>query len=139
MPPREAPAPERHAWRVLLVDDEQAILRIYKTALGNYGFITEGVSDGKEALARLATTSFDVVVSDVHMPRYDGLELCRVIHELHPNLPVIVISGRPTDGAQARAIGDGAFKYLIKPVMPSVLRSVIEGAIRGRSPTARSA
>jgi DNA-binding NtrC family response regulator len=139
MPPSQYPALEGHQWRVLLIDDEQAILKIYKRALGNYGIIAEGVCSGKEALEQVAVGSFDVVVSDVHMPECDGLDLIRAIHKRHPELPIIVMSGKPTDDAQSRALGDGAFRYLVKPVMPSALRSVIESAVRGRLPKARSA
>ena len=137
MSPRSSTTPRPSAddsppCRVLIVDDEPAILRIYARALGNYGFTTEGVSDGDQALARLELSPFDAVVSDVHMPNCDGLDLARLIHARYPQVPIIVISGKPAHGDLNRAVSGGAVWYLIKPVMPSVLRSVIEGAVRRR-------
>jgi DNA-binding NtrC family response regulator len=136
----QAPEPAHDApvCRVLLIDDEPAILRIYSRALANYGFESKCVSDPKLALQLLEQVAFDVVVSDVCMPGGDGVDLVRSIRERFPHLPVILVSGKPTDSAKTRAIIGGAIRYLVKPVMPTVLRSVIESAVR-TGPGARSA
>ncbi len=123
---------DEHPCRVLLIDDELAILRIYQRALANYGFVTETACVADQALEHLARTPFDVVICDVHMPGSSGLDLVQTIHRRHPLVQIIVISGKPTDAAQNHAMLEGAVRYLVKPVMPSVLRSVIEAAIRLR-------
>jgi len=116
--------------RVLLVDDEPGMLRMMKTALGLYGFATEEARDGREALELLSRKSFDVVVSDINMPRYPGLEFLRGVRERDPDVPVIMMTGKPSVESSARAVEYGAFRYLIKPVMPAALRDAVERAVR---------
>jgi two-component system response regulator FixJ len=76
-------------------------------------------------------------VSDVNMPGGDGIDLLGIVRGRGVLPPVIVMSGRPSPDGKARALAGGAFRYMIKPVMPSELRLVIESALapdRGVSP-----
>jgi len=54
-----------------------------------------------QAIARLAETRFDLVISDVKMPAHDGLELAHLIHQAHPLVPIILMTGRPTPTSRA--------------------------------------
>src|SRR5579859_7302812 len=116
--------------RILLVDDEPGMLRMLKVALGQYGFVTEEALDGQEAMELLGRKSFDVIVSDVNMPRYPGLEFLRGVRERDPDVPVIMMTGKPSIESSTRAVEYGAFRYLVKPVMPAALRDAVERAIR---------
>jgi EAL domain-containing protein (putative c-di-GMP-specific phosphodiesterase class I) len=130
-----APAPPssitaRGSPRILLIDDEPSLLRMFKTVLGNMGFQSEEARSGPEALARLTKTSFDVVVSDINMPGGTGLEFLRNVREHDLDVPVILMTGKPSLTSSNQALEYGAFRYLIKPVMPATLKEAIDRAVR---------
>jgi EAL domain-containing protein (putative c-di-GMP-specific phosphodiesterase class I) len=116
--------------RVLLVDDEPGVLLMFKIALESHGFVTVGARDGNEALAALAGGRFDVVVSDINMPGCSGMEFLKQVREMDLDVPVILMTGRPSLESSNTALEHGAFRYLQKPVLPKTLREVIERAAR---------
>ena len=118
--------------RILVLDDEPGILRMFQTALANYGYVTEAASDATAALELLAQRRFDVVVTDVHMPGCGGIDFLRRLRERCGPIPVIVMTGRASDETSTQARELGAFRCLTKPVMPRTLRDVIESATRPR-------
>ncbi len=122
---------DRSPRRILLVDDEVGIQRIVQMALANYGFVTTAALDAASALSRLEHERFDVIVSDVHMPGHDGIELLRTLRQRGVCAPVVLMSGRASAEVKRRALLNGAFRFLVKPVMPSELRRVIEEALTG--------
>ena len=115
---------------VLVVDDEPGMLRMLTTALNQYGFVTDEASDGRQALELVCKKSFDVIVSDINMPRYPGLEFLRGVREHDADVPVIMMTGKPSVESSARSVEYGAFRYLIKPIMPLALKEAVEGAVR---------
>jgi EAL domain-containing protein (putative c-di-GMP-specific phosphodiesterase class I) len=117
--------------RVLVVDDEIALARMYGRALASGHEITIA-TDGAEAAALAASQDFDAIVSDVMMPGMDGLELLRTARERDPDVPVLLVSGTPSDGDAARAAGSGALLYLGKPVDLGSLRQAVDYAIQVR-------
>jgi DNA-binding NtrC family response regulator len=125
-PAAKSPVP----YHVLLVDDEPGVLQMFKTALDNYGFWTELATNGREGLEKLQNGSFDVVVSDVHMPEHGGLDFLRAVRERGLDVPVILMTGKPFPDTTNSALRCGAFRCLTKPVMPATLRETIERAVR---------
>jgi two-component system response regulator GlrR len=121
-------SPQR-TYRILLVDDEPGILRMFKTALTNYGFLTEEARDGREAMDRLARGTFDVIVSDINMPESGGLDFLRAVRARDLDVPVIMMTGKPSVESSSTALESGAFRCLTKPVMPATLRDVVEQAV----------
>ena len=115
--------------RLLVVDDEAGIRRIFSIALANYGFAVDCADSSREAVTLMARGRYDVIVSDVHMPNGDGVDFLALLRERGVLTPVIVMSGRPSAEGKARALASGAFRYMVKPVMPSELRVVIESAL----------
>lgn len=116
---------------VLLVDDDDAVLSIWRALLENAGFSVASTSDGGRAIALLAKDAFDAVVTDICMPDIDGLSLLRLIRETrNAGVPVIAITGNRTIETAARAIERGAFRYLLKPVEAAKLVQAVESAIR---------
>jgi two-component system, OmpR family, response regulator len=108
--------------RILVVDDDPDIHVLLKSILAKAGYVVEGVSDGKEALACLESSRFDLVLTDVHMPGFDGIELLQKIHERRLSTPVVVMTAQNTPENVVRSIRDRAFTYLSKPFSaPSVL------------------
>ena len=103
--------------RVLVVDDEEAYRSLMAGHLERKGFEVEKASDGKQALARLQESSFDVLVTDLMMPKMSGLDLLRQAKKLDPWLEIIVITASGHVGNAVSAMReDGAYDYLLKPL-----------------------
>ena len=120
------PAPEET--RILLVDDDAAVLRVIQKRLEKAGHRVVACGDGAEALAVLANEVFDVMVSDIQMPGLSGLALLRAVREHDLDLPVVLVTGNPGVKSAADAVGYGAFRYLIKPVPFEELNAVVTRA-----------
>jgi DNA-binding NtrC family response regulator len=116
-------------YRVLLVDDEPGILRMFRTALENYGYVTEEAANIADAFTRLGASSFDAVVSDVNMPGGGGFELLTAMRARKIGVPVIIMTGKPPVDYAKQAHVAGAWRALIKPVMPTRLRETIEAVV----------
>jgi EAL domain-containing protein (putative c-di-GMP-specific phosphodiesterase class I)/CheY-like chemotaxis protein len=120
-----APMTEISKGRVLMVDDEQPLLRAMDRALGRCGYEVVTASDGREATHRLDEGAFDLVLSDIAMPEMTGIELLHVVRQRDLDVPVILMTGSPTVDSAAEAIQLGVLGYLIKPVaMPDVIAAV---------------
>jgi len=102
--------------RVLLVDDEPAVLQAYALVLTRHGVTVDTASSGKEAASRVKAGSYDVIVSDISMPEMSGIELLEAVRAHDLEVPVILMTGEPSLQSAVRAVEYGAFRYLAKPV-----------------------
>ncbi|HEY0710427.1 MAG TPA: EAL domain-containing protein [Polyangia bacterium] len=118
------------ASRVLLVDDEPLIIRAMRRALEGAGYAVTTAEDGSEAAKHLSESSFDVVVSDISMPTMTGIELLRRVRQRDLDLPVVLMTGSPAVPTATQAISLGVLGYLIKPVSPSEMVSMVERAVQ---------
>jgi serine/threonine-protein kinase len=127
--------------RVLFVDDSADVRKSFRRALVQAGHVVKEASNGFDATELVAKEQFDLVVSDVHMPDMDGVELLRRIHESDPDLPVVLLSGDPDLESALRAVEYGAVEYLAKPIdIPKFRASVMRGLeVRRRRLEAREA
>ena len=116
--------------RVLLVDDEQSILRALSRILADLQHDVVCAMDGSEALAFLRSEEIDVVVSDIRMPRTDGLVLTETMRAEGLDVPVILISGHGDEAFEERALRIGATSYLHKPVRLRDLLQALETAVQ---------
>jgi EAL domain-containing protein (putative c-di-GMP-specific phosphodiesterase class I) len=116
--------------RVLLVDDDPAIVRAYQKLLAGRGFNVETASNGREGLTLLESMPFDVIVSDVSMPEMGGLEFLRAVRRHDLDVPVILTTGEPGLDSAVQAIEYGAFRYLVKPVDSKALDESVQRAVR---------
>ena len=121
--------------RVLLVEDEEMIAELFTETLLADGHDVAVASDGEEALelfnaAEAGGRPYDIVVTDVRMPRMDGLTLARSLRRDHPELPVVLVSGyAPVDQLAALAeTRQAPVVVLSKPVNLSRLRSAVLSA-----------
>jgi EAL domain-containing protein (putative c-di-GMP-specific phosphodiesterase class I) len=114
--------------KLLLVDDDPAVLRAYRKALSLRGWNVETACDGAQAIERLRRETFDVIVSDVSMPEVGGLEFLRNVREQDLDVPVVLMTGAPKLESAMRAVESGAFRYLVKPVEVDVLDDTIRRA-----------
>jgi DNA-binding NtrC family response regulator len=118
--------------RILLVDDEEIVIRSCQRIFGDAKFDVESVSDGREALRRVEAGRFDIMVLDIMMPGIDGLEVLRRVKETHPDIDVIMVTGLSQIDTAVRAMKLGAFDYLAKPFDPDELMIVVERALERR-------
>ncbi len=114
--------------RVLVVDDEQLILKIISDILTKEGYEVVVANNCEKAAEYLRTSNFDVVLSDIKMPIKSGIDLLEEIKKKDPNIPVILMTGFASLETAVEAVQNGAFDYLIKPLDYGKLRSVIEHA-----------
>jgi chemosensory pili system protein ChpA (sensor histidine kinase/response regulator) len=118
--------------RVLVADDSRSIREAASLILAQGGYSVETVPDGWDAWEMLQDRPFDVLLTDLEMPRLDGHELIgrvRRSNELH-GLPIIVISSRTADSMRARVEGAGASGFVPKPLRRKTLLDAIEAALR---------
>jgi len=103
--------------RVLLVDDEERLVLNLSRLLAARGFSVTGVHDGRQALEALrGQEPFDVIVLDLVMPGWDGLETLSRVKDLDPEVQVIMLTGQASVSSGITAMRLGAFDYLLKPV-----------------------
>jgi two-component system nitrogen regulation response regulator GlnG len=101
--------------RVWLVDDDASIRWVLERALRNGGMLPKAFDAAEPALAALRTDAPDVLITDVRMAGQSGLELLRRVHDVHPDLPIIVMTAHSDLGSAVSAYESGAFEYLAKP------------------------
>jgi len=114
---------------VLVVDDDQATLKLLELGLRAEGFDVGLTSHASDALARLEARPFDVVLTDLNMPGARGTELCREVKERFPDVPVIVITAFGSMEAAVEAIRAGAFDFATKPFELDALTLALRRAV----------
>jgi EAL domain-containing protein (putative c-di-GMP-specific phosphodiesterase class I)/CheY-like chemotaxis protein len=118
------------AGRILLVDDDVAILRGVQRLLEMSGFAVHTADDGAAAIEALEHNSFDAVVSDITMPRVTGIELLKAIRGRDLDVPVLLMTAAPHLDTALVAIQHGVFGYLPKPFDARVLQATVTKAVR---------
>ena len=115
---------------ILVIDDDKIILDSLCEFLTLEGFQTSGAETLKGALAKLEQEHYSLVITDVNLPDGDGLELLDIIRENHPQTVTLVITGYGTIESAVKAIKQGAYDYLTKPIVDDDLRLAVERAIK---------
>ncbi|MCX6600316.1 MAG: response regulator [bacterium] len=100
---------------ILLVDDDPLVLAGFREILSRAGYEVTAVFSGGEALEQLESRAFDVILTDLLMPRVSGLDVLRTAREKHPDCVVIVVTGYASVRSAVEALRLGAHDYLIKP------------------------
>ena len=114
---------------MLVVDDEQGIVRAVQTNLSRHDFRVEAASTGQEALDAYARIHPDLVVLDLGLPDMDGLDVIRAIRQ-RASTPIIVLSARETERDKVTALDLGADDYLTKPFGVNELLARVRVALR---------
>ena len=119
-----------NAKKVLWADDEIDLLEAHILYLGQFGYVVTGVTSGMDAINRVMSEPFDVVLLDEHMPGMDGIETAALIKDKRPDVPVIMITKSEEESLMDTALGARITDYLTKPVNPTqilvALKKVIE-------------
>lgn len=125
--------------RILIADDDADLCRILDYALKEWGFETEMAIDGIDAVTKAEKFRPAIIISDVRMPKMDGMELVRAVKRTYPHCAVILITGHADVKLAVEAIKEGATDYIPKPVVPSRLRELIDCTLEKMAPYARAA
>ena len=105
----------RRPARILVVDDEESIRDLLRLVLTGEGYSVVTANDGEEAIEHLEAQRFDLVITDLVMPRVNGVEVLRAAKRIDSNFPVIVITGYPSVETMTELVRLGAGDYLTKP------------------------
>lgn len=118
---------------ILVIDDDRIILDSLCEFLSLEGFQTNGAETLKGALAELEKQSYSLVITDVNLPDGDGLELLDIVRKEYPRTVTLVITGYGTIESAVKAIKQGAYDYLTKPIADDELRMAVDRAIKQHS------
>jgi len=103
------------SYRILIVDDEEMIRSLVRSLLSKYAHGCETAKDGIEALGKINKNAFDAAVIDIVMPLMDGITLTKELINLHPGLPVMIMTGHADEHSAGSAIAGGAREFIKKP------------------------
>lgn len=116
--------------RILLVDDEPALLALLQKAVSSFGCSGETASNGEMALARLKEGGFGIVITDMTMPGLDGMELLKRIKAEYPGIDVIVVTAHTESYSYTDVIRAGASDFIAKPFSLDELEAKVRRVIR---------
>jgi DNA-binding NtrC family response regulator len=119
--------------RILLVDDEEIVIRSCQRILREGDYEIEVARDGLAALEKINEGDFDVLILDIMMPRMDGLEVLRRVKESRPEIDIIMITGLHDIETAVKAMKFGALDYLPKPFEPEELQLLVAKAFDRRA------
>ena len=117
---------------ILVIDDEQQILRALRTILSQQGYQVTCASTGEEGLALATAVQPDILILDLGLPDMSGVEVCRLLREW-TDLPVIILSAHDAEAEKVAALDAGADDYLTKPFGVDELLARVRVALRHRS------
>lgn len=101
--------------RILVVDDDQAMLDVLMEILTSRGHEVVTALDGQEAIELLQMERFDLIITDIVMPRKNGVDVLNRARDIDPRYPVIVITGNPSEETTEKLIRVGAYEFIVKP------------------------
>ena len=115
--------------KVLIVDDEKSIVKGLKYALEADGMLTDAAYDGEEALEKIETGEFDLILLDMMLPKMDGMEVCRQVRSFS-DVPIVFLTAKGDDMDKILGLESGADDYITKPFNMLEVRARIRGIIR---------
>jgi len=117
--------------KILVVEDEESLLRLESILLSSKGYNVIGVKDGKAALESVATEKPDLVILDIMLPEMDGIEVCRRIKAdpLTSSIPLVMLTAKKSRQDVEIGTEAGASAYITKPFKTAMVIEVIEGLL----------
>ena len=115
--------------RIAIIDDEPLVLRNLQKKIGKSGFQVETFQNSRKAIDRMKIALFDIVLTDLHMPEMDGMQVLEKVKEKYPRTEVIIITGYASIENAVEAVKRGAFYYIEKPFTPEQVLLIINRAI----------
>ncbi len=120
--------------RILVVDDEERIRRLLKMYLEREGYVIDEAEDGNQALAKVNSTDFDLILLDIMMPGKDGIEVCREIRE-KKSTPIIMLTAKGEEMNRVQGFEVGTDDYIVKPFSPREVILRVKALLRRSSKT----
>ncbi len=117
--------------RILVADDDPEDLNNLINVLQNEEYLVDGATNGEQALERLKDKEYHLVITDLRMPKKDGLELLTKIREEYPNTGVMVITGYPSLDSSIQSLREEAFDYIVKPFDVDYLKVRVASYLEG--------
>ncbi len=115
--------------RVLVVEDDPATRMGLTELVRTWGFLAESAEDGEDGLQKVTSFRPAIVVTDLVMPRMDGHQLLKALHEHDPDISVVILTAQGSVESAVEAIKDGAYDYLTKPVDPQRLQILLQKVV----------
>jgi DNA-binding response OmpR family regulator len=116
--------------KILIVDDEENILTIFRLALEGRGYKVDTASTAEEALVKVGLYKYNICLLDLNLPDMHGTELVRQIHQLDPKMKKLMVTGESSGIDTQTALDNGADGLILKPVNRATLLSAVEAALR---------
>ena len=131
---------EQEQYRVLVVEDSRVAVALIQRTLAQHDIDTRAINDPARLLEALASYKPDLVLMDMHMPRFNGVEATRVLRQMteYSALPIVYLSGESDVGMQVEALRLGGDQFLMKPFNPVLLAAVVKTRIERFRETRRS-
>ena len=132
--------PEASRRRLLIVDDEPGIVDVMKEVLGGSGYRIETASNGAEALARLASQHYDLIISDLCMPEMSGEKFYGVLRERFPHMVgrIIFVTGDTVSPASRNFLEESGARWLSKPFNIAEIEKFVIAALRDEERTSET-
>ncbi|MDE3242722.1 MAG: sigma-54-dependent Fis family transcriptional regulator, partial [Nitrospirota bacterium] len=118
--------------KILIVDDEQSMRDVLSIMLKRAGYGVTVAADGEEAVAQLGKDIFDLVITDLKMPKVGGLEVLKAVKDSSPETVVLVITAFASTETAVEAMKRGAYDYLTKPFQVDEVQLIIRNALEKR-------
>ncbi|HXX58270.1 MAG TPA: NAD(P)H-dependent oxidoreductase subunit E [Thermodesulfovibrionales bacterium] len=118
--------------KILMVDDEEIVLKSCERILRPEGYEVKGVTSGRAALEVLGGEHFDLIITDIKMPEMDGLEFMREVRKKAQDINIVVITGYPSQESISEALSLRIIDYLPKPFSPTLLLEVVAKGVEFR-------
>lgn len=115
--------------KILIVEDDVAFCQMLETFLTKKGYEVNASHTGNDALAKIKSNNYDIVLTDVRLPDRDGNEILQILKEEHPGTKVILMTGYAEVNLAVDAIKTGAFDYISKPINPEKMLQVVKSAL----------
>ena len=119
--------------KILVVDDEKTVCDSIKKILSRKGYEVENTLNADDAVQKIKENAYDLVITDLMMPKISGMELLQIVKEHYPELEVIVVTGYASIDTAVEATKLGAADYLPKPFTPQELTEITRKALERRS------
>ena len=109
------------ATKILIADDESRIRKLVNDFLSKEGYEVIEAKDGQEALDKFYADKPDLLILDIMMPHFSGLEVCEEIRETAKDVPIIILTAKDTEADELNGFSKGADEYIAKPFSPKIL------------------
>ena len=118
--------------KILVVDDERGLREVLSIMLKRAGYAVIEASDGEEAIGHIDKEIFDLVITDLRMPKADGMAVLKAVKSSSPETVVLVITAFATADSAVDAMKQGAYDYLTKPFQVDEVQLIIRNALEKR-------